>query len=160
MTYITRNANLLLLFLIVLVVASFVGATIFFQVRFTKVNTEYDTKLDELKNLTEQADNYKAVLQKAQLELELKESREETISEKYTDAKTTAEQLQKTTAELQADIDGLTAQIIEKTKQISDLTLQVANLKSDIEDKDETIEDLDDKVDCLESTSDVSEGDC
>ncbi len=167
MTYINKNANMLLLFLIVLVAGTLVGATLFFQARFTKVNAEYDAKLMELQNLTEQAENYKTILQKAQVELELKASREETFTEKYTDAKTTADQLQKTTAELQADVADLTEQIVAKSKQVSDLNKQVVQLtldvetqKDKVEDLEDEVNDLDDEVDCLSSTPDASEGDC
>lgn len=167
MSYITRNANLILLFLIIIIAGSLVGATVYFQDRFSDVNEEYDTKLAELKNVTEQVETYRDVLQKAQLELELKQSREEQFTEKYTEAKATTEQLQKTTAELEQDVIDLTSQLGQKTAQVTSLTLQVADLQSDVKAKDATIDDLqdenanlEDKVDCLETTSDSLESNC
>lgn len=167
MSYITKNANLLLLFLIVLIAGSLVGATLYFQARFTNVNTEYDTKLAELKNVTEQVNAYQETLKKAQLELELKSTREEQFTEKYTEAKQTTEQLQKSTAELEADVNDLTLQLADKTKALSDANEKNAELAADLKDEqkkvanlEDDVDDLGDEVDCLRSTSDASEGDC
>ena len=71
MSYITRNANLVLLFLVVLIAASLVGATVFFQARFKNINNEYDLKLEELNNVTAQVELYRDVVNRAQIELEL-----------------------------------------------------------------------------------------
>jgi chromosome segregation ATPase len=160
MSYITKNANLLLLFLIVLIAASLVGATVYFQARFSKVNDEYTTKLAELENVTKQVEDYRAVLQKTQVELELKQSREEQFTEKYTEAKATTDQLQKTTEELQEQVADLTLDLQTKTEQVSTLTVQVADLQSDLNAAEDDIEELDEKADCLESTADADEGNC
>lgn len=167
MSYITKNANLLLLFLVVLIAGSLVGATLYFQARFENVNSEYDAKLAELNNVSAQVEQYQETLKKAQLELELKSTREEQFTEKYTEAKQTSEQLQKTTAELEADVTDLTVQLATKTKQLSDANAKNAELASDLKDEQEKVADLedevadlDDEVDCLRGTTDASEGDC
>ena len=167
MSYITKNANLLLLFLIVLIAGSLVGATVYFQARFTNVNGDYDAKLAELKNVTDQVNQYQETLQKAQIELELKSSREEQFTEKYTEAKATTDQLQKTSAELEKDVADLTAQVAAKASQVSMLQSPVAELANDLDDEKkkttdlaDELEELDDRADCLESTDDANEGNC
>jgi len=165
MSYITRNANMILLFLIVLIAASLVGATVFFQARFTNVNQEYDIKLAELENVTAQVEEYRGVLEKAQIELELKASREEQFTEKYTEAKATADELERESQSLEVQLADAYTSIDSKIQQISALSSQVVSLESDIaakqsanDDLEDDIEDLEDKVDCLETTDDPQEG--
>ncbi|MBI4145062.1 hypothetical protein HY493_02545 [Candidatus Woesearchaeota archaeon] len=160
MSYITRNANLILLFLIIIISGSLVGATVYFQDRFTDVNEEYDQKLAELKNVTEQVETYRDVLQKAQLELELKQSREEQFTEKYTETKATAEELAQTKAELEKDVRDLTTQVNSLTLQVTGLQSSLNIEKAKVANLQDDNADLQDKVDCLESTADSSESNC
>ena len=160
MTYITKNANLLLLFLIVLIASTLVGATVFFQSRFTKVNDQYTTKLAELENVTKQVEDYRGVLQKTQVELELKQNREDQFTEKYTAAKATTDQLQKTTDELQTQVVKLTTDLQTKSEQVSSLNVQIADVSSQLTKEKVKVKDRDDTIDCLQSTDDADEGSC
>ena len=167
MSYTTRNANLILLFLILLIASSLVGATTFFQHRFAGINEQHNTKLAELNNLTTQVENYRNVLQKAQLELELKQNREEQFTEKYTQVKATSEQLAKTKAELETEVTTLTDQLSQKTTQVSTLTNQVLTVSAQLKTANSNIAALEKKVDglkddvsCLKSTADLMEGNC
>jgi uncharacterized protein (DUF3084 family) len=153
MAYITKNANLVLLLLIVLIAGSLVGATVYFQHRFGNINAEYDQKLAELNNLTAQVENYQQVLEKAQIELELKQSREEEFTDKFTTEKDRAENLED---ELAETLGLLTV----KSAEVEKLTVDVNNLQVQVSSKDDKINDLEEKVDCLEDTADLEEDDC
>ncbi|MEK6822234.1 MAG: hypothetical protein AABY13_00265, partial [Nanoarchaeota archaeon] len=83
MGYITRNANIILLFLILLSAVALVGATVYFQQRFTVINTEYNAKLAQLKNISTQLEQYQTTLTTAKQELALKGSREEELTGKF-----------------------------------------------------------------------------
>ena len=167
MSYITRNANLILLFLIFIIASTLVGATLYFQNRFDDVNSEYDSKLAELKNVTAQVESYREVLQKAQVELELKQNREEQFTEKYTEAKQTSETLTTEKASLEQQLVDATQQLSAKGAQITDLSNQVSAIsaqlntqKSLVADLNDDKSDLNDEVDCLKSTSDSMENNC
>ena len=167
MSYITRNANLILLFLIFIIASTLVSATLFFQNRFSNINEEYDSKLAELKNVTAQVESYREVLQKAQVELELKQSREEQFTEKYTEAKQTSDALAVEKSSLEQQLVDATQQLAAKSNQITDLSSQVSALsaqlntqKSLVNNLQNDIDDLEDEVDCLQSTADSLEGNC
>lgn len=167
MSYITRNANLLLLFLIFVIASSLVGATVYFQDRFNDINEEYDAKLAELNNVTAQVESYRDVLQKAQVELELKENREEQFTEKYTQAKAQTDELSATKSQLEQELADATQQLSTKNAQITDLNSQVSALNSQLNTQKALVsaleddkEDLEEAVDCLESTADSMENNC
>lgn len=164
MSYITRNANMILLFLIVLIAGSLVGATVFFQARFSSTNEEYDARVAELDSITAQVTEMQAVLEKAQLELELKASREESFTEKYAEAKGTADDLTSQNEDLEIQLADSNSQITLKNNKISTLTSQIASKDALLKSKDNTIDDLnddkddlDDEVDCLRTTGDAQE---
>jgi chromosome segregation ATPase len=166
-SYITRNANLLLLLLIFLIASSLVGATIYFQDRFTNINKQYNDKLAELNNLTVQAKNYQDVLQKAQIELDLKQNREDQFTEKYTEAKATSDALAKEKTDLNAQLTDATGQLASKNSQITSLSNQVSSLNSQVaslgSDNSKLRGDIivyKDRISCLQNTDDGSEGNC
>lgn len=174
MGYITRNANIILLFLILLSATALVGATVYFQQRFTSINTEYNTKLSQLSNITTQLEEYQGILTKAREELALKGSREEELTGKFTDIKTEKETLsqerdrllqEKTSlnvalADKTSRLTSATNTIAEKEAAITNLNKEITANKAEIRDLEADISDYDDLVDCLRDTADASEATC
>lgn len=174
MSYITRNANLILLFLIVLIATSLVAATTYFQSRFDEINNEYTAKRAQLENVSKELDVYQQILQKAKEELQLKLAREEQFTEQYTEVKTTKEQLEADKARLlkekkslednlastrtsltqaQAEVSSQKLKVSELDKEVSSLDAQVSSLNS-------RISRLNSKIDCLVSKTDAEESSC
>jgi hypothetical protein len=85
MAYITRDANYVLLFLIVIAIIIIVGVTIFYKKNFEELNEEYTLKLDELNRISEELAQKQSLLNETQLELGLKAKREEDFPTKYTE---------------------------------------------------------------------------
>ncbi len=167
MSYITRNANLILLFLIVLVATSLVGATVYFQSSFDDINKEYSQKLAELNNVSQQLEQYRSILSKAKEELQLKLAREEEFTNKFTEVRTTATQLEQDKSRLLIDKRSLETELqaarSDLTRARADLSStqnQLSATKLELDREQDRNSDLHDTVDCLESTADASEGDC
>ena len=76
MGFITKNANILLLFLILLSSVALVLATVFFQSNFDKINTEYNEKMAKLEEVSKKLKEYTT-------ELTIKEEREKEMTEHY-----------------------------------------------------------------------------
>jgi chromosome segregation ATPase len=179
--YITRNANIILLFLILLSAAALVGATVYFQTRFDSINSEYTTKMTQLRNVSTQLEEYQGILNKAKEELQLKGTREEELTTQYTDIKSAKEAIlaerdklasdkQKLTTNLAETTSRLTAAqntLSQNTQQIISMSTEIAGYKSQITDlnskitqyKDD-IDDLQDERSCLLSTADTEEANC
>jgi len=173
-SYITRNANILLLFLILLAATALVGATVYFQERFGSINTEYDAKLAQLDNVSATLEEYQEILSAAREELALKGSREDELTSKFTSVKTEKEEIETQRDTLKSDKKTLEAQLAIKTNEVNTLNNElglkdatIISLKDDIDDLeddivklDDDVDDLQDEVDCLESTPDAGEGSC
>lgn len=174
MGYITRNANVILLFMILIAATALVGATIYFQSRFTAINDEYNDKLAQLRNVSTQLEQYQGVLSTAKEELALKGTREQDLTSKYTTVKGEKEALAAERDGLLTDKASLQTALESRTTELTSAKNQVLNdqsiingLRSDISTLQaqnanlrDDVEDLEDQVDCLEDTPDAQEASC
>jgi len=119
MAFITKNANMILLFLIVLSSTSLVAATVFFQSNFDRINEEYNLKLSELNRISKDLDAKQTLLKKLESEISVKEEREEKLGEQFSEIKSTAEQLASQKKQLQ-----LTAEQLEKELEDTETLLR------------------------------------
>jgi hypothetical protein len=72
MSYITRNANLILLLLIIVSAAALVGATVYFQLNFNRINGAYTLKMEQLDKITDELEAKQFALKKIQDDLAIK----------------------------------------------------------------------------------------
>src|SRR3989338_7300647 len=113
MTFITQNANIALLFLIVLASAGLVAATLYFQANFSKINEAYDLRLEELSHVTEELESQKKVLAEVSSEAQLKAKREEEISGKFGEIKSEKETLEQQKVSLDKQLSASEGQVSE-----------------------------------------------
>lgn len=174
MAYITRNANIVLLFLILISAVALVAATVFFQENFDRINRAYNTKLTQLNEVTKDLQEKQAALDQIKNELTLKAAREEEFTQQYTTVreertKLTGEkeqltelkesletELESTESELQATKNSLEAAKGENERLKIDLT----KAESDIKQLKDDIDELEADVSCLKAKNDSEEGTC
>ncbi|HLC85845.1 MAG TPA: hypothetical protein VJG30_00975 [Candidatus Nanoarchaeia archaeon] len=142
MGFIQENANIKLFLLIVIVAGLAVALTVVYQQSYKDINQKYSSKLKELNQTFEQLTGTQSLLNKTKEDLELKEVREEDLTEQYT-------KIKKARDSLEADNNKLKVQLEQKEKKLQDLTGEVDKLKNDIETKNEEIEDMEQEVDSL-----------
>ena len=148
MNYMKRNVNIFLLFLIVIMLGSFATFTV------TWKNIEDDLQGDksELVNLyTDTAENL--ALREAQLnvtleEFAVKQTREQSLSDRYSDIRDVNAQLTLDLAQTRKDladtelileaakqdVEAKEARIVTLQDDITDLNSQISSLKNEIED--------------------------
>lgn len=181
MSYITRNANILLLFLIIFSAAALVGATVYFQLNFDRINGAYTLKMDQLNKVSDELEAKQFELKKLSDDLSLKSQREEQLSGQYTEVRTEKEgletqkkkltteklslqeELEKTEQTLyktQNDLAAKKALAAELTAEKDKLVLELDLVKDDRDRLEADIADLGDLVDCLETTADDDENGC
>lgn len=118
--YFHKNVNLTLLLFIVFMVLAITGVSVYFQNVFSKINADYNSKLDALNKVSGELKEKKELLNTTSSALELKEKKEEEISSEYTILKRLRDNLQierdnfedalkKTQAELKDKEQNLTA---------------------------------------------------
>ncbi len=133
MGFITKNANMILLFLIMLSAASLVGATVFFQMNFEKINTEYNQKLQQLKTVSTQLQAQQALLDSIKGELSVKSEREQQLGQKFTEVKTTKEQLETQTKQLETTKEQLQSELQNTESTLRDAQEDVEAKKTQID---------------------------
>ncbi len=148
MSFITKNANIVLLFLILLSSASLVGATVFFQMNFEKINAEYNQKMQQLQVVSRELQSQQALLGKVKGELSLKVERESELGEKFTEVKETKEQLETQKAQLERSKEQLESEL-----ESTETNLRTTQIELDA--KKDTIKTLTDENENLESQVDV-----
>lgn len=139
MGFITNNANVMLLFLIVASATILVAATVYFQTNFNALNTEYNEKLAKLNEVSRELEAQEAILKKVKEELTLKSVRESEFTEKYTGIKSEKEQLEMTKEELEKKKTELEADIDEAEKRLIARTQELESKETQLRDKDAQI---------------------
>ena len=174
MAYTTKNANLILLFLIGVSVVVLIGATVYYQINFDDINTRYDTKVKALDETSAKLAERNKILDKTRKELTLKAEREEEFTERYTEVRGERDVLEGEKEDLtkerdnlvadvenlQTDVQQLKADVIYEQLENSKLKADNENLEQDVSLKKQIIDDLQDEVACLESTVDANENTC
>lgn len=120
MSYINRNANVVLLFLVVLSLTVLVGATVYFQQNFSGINKEYNEKLAHLEEMEKQLNQKSAALNKTREELVLKSERETEFTEQYTKEKEDKESAQKENEKLNSQVSSLDSQLDSAQRTLKD----------------------------------------
>ena len=133
MGFITKNANIILLFLIMLSAASLVGATVFFQMNFEKINAEYNQKLKQLQVVSQQLEQEQTMLDKIKSELNVKSEREQQLGEKFTEVKTNKEQLETQKKQLETTTEQLQTELQSTNSQLNNAQADVETKKIQID---------------------------
>ena len=139
MSYMRKNVNFFLLFIIVVIIISLVGLTTYYEKTYKNLSSSYDTKLDEINRLLESLNAERTKLNQTSYELNIKQEREEELSGQYlgvkSDLNTTQNQLDTTKAELdatQATLDTTENALASAQQQVDSLVATVATQKSAI----------------------------
>ena len=148
MSFITKNANLILLFLIMLSAAALVGATVFFQMNFERINTEYNEKLQQLQVVSKELETQQAILSKVKGELTVKTERESELGERFTEVRGEKETLEGQKTKLESQKSQLETEL-ESTEGILRTT------QFEVEAKKDVIKTLTNENDLLEIQVDV-----
>ena len=138
MGFMKKNVNAILLLLIVLVAASIVGLTSYYQMSFHNLSSDYHQKVGELQKTASELEVSQVQLNETAVELQLKTEREQDLSGKFTQEREekrividelndTREQLAETKAVLASTRTELS--IVNQTLQVKTEELDEANAK-------------------------------
>jgi len=153
MGFITKNANILLLFLILVSSVALVFSTVFFQSNFDKINEEYNDKMAELQKASSELNSTKHILLNYREELSLKSAREKEFGEQFSVVQTEKQKIATEKEKLAAQKESLDAELTtteqEKKKLKNELSSKlslISSLENDLAeceaDKDDCEADL------------------
>lgn len=164
MAFLKNNVNTILLFLIVLIIASFTSFTIYYNNKYENLTAEYEETYDQLRLVTEEKALREFQLNKTLSDYESKIDREQDLTYKYSGIRDVnqnlSNELNQKIAEIlkvRTDLATKTAQLDHANTVISDKTKEITGLKTDLSSANSRIEelrhDLDDCEDELAAAS-------
>lgn len=154
MAFITKNANMILLFLIVLSSTSLVAATVFFQANFDRINEEYNSKLSELNRISKDLETKQTLLNKLESEISVKEEREEKLGEQFSEVKSTAQQLETQKKQLEMTAEQLEEELENSEMLLRDTQNELSAKKDQVNSLTAENAQLDTKLDVCEDLRD------
>src|SRR3989344_4091584 len=166
MAYLAKNINAFLVFLLILLLASLAGITLYYQSNYVELAKNYDTKIKEVNTLIDDLQLQKTKVNETVSELTLKQQREEKLSSQYVDVKSTNDQLignvsplPKKLTETKNDLIGAQKNIVGLNQQIGTLQNDVSVLQSDVQKKVQSIKIIEARIDHALSTIEDLQGD-
>ncbi len=160
MSYFKRNINFMLLFMILIIMLSFVGFTAYYKLTFSNLTAEYTQKVTELNKL-----NYELGLRRQQLnetlvQYEFKTQREQDLSDKYTSVKDENLKLVVTLENTKGELESKKNELATAKSDLEKAKADLATAQNQIAVLDARVDNLEDERDCLQDTPDATEGDC
>jgi chromosome segregation ATPase len=155
MSFLKRNVNLGLLFLIIIVSASFVSMGLYYNENYGTLANNYNIKLEHLQSVTENLTSAKARIDQTTSVLKIKEEDETELNKRYNELRDENEDLKQRNAGLDADLKEKTSELSTKTSDLADAKTRIAVLEEEIvkleRDKFILNDQLDDLEDLLDS---------
>lgn len=84
MSYIKRDVNIILLFLMIGIIAALIGITTYYQTTYLNLSKGYTSKINEYNQLLTNLEKNRLKLNETMAQFELKSEREADLTEKYT----------------------------------------------------------------------------
>lgn len=142
MAFMKKNINFGLMLIIIALLVGFTGFSIYYQTTYLKLSQDYKTKVTELNDLSKALTIERSTLNQTNLQLQIKEEREQDIGTKYTVLKSQKEQLESDKTKLQADLSQKNQKILELSNEVSKLEVDILNVKNQLDVANEDISDL------------------
>ena len=150
-----RDVNFGLLLIIMATLICFSIFTVHYQNTFKNLSSNYYGKLNELDNVAQQLTLEKGKLNQTSYQLQVKEKRENELSDIYSDLRTEKEEVE---ADLKETQDALAAEkekVIETQDELTATLNELTLTKSDLQQAYEKISRLDDEINDLEDEIDT-----
>ncbi|HLC47011.1 MAG TPA: hypothetical protein VJI75_04725 [Candidatus Nanoarchaeia archaeon] len=156
MSFMRRNVNFFLLFVIIVIVLSLVGLTTYYEKTYQNLSTSYDAKLNEINKLLENLNAERTTLNQTSYELTVRKEREGELSGQYTEVKGTLKEkqveLDQTKASLETaknDLADTENALAVEQQKVATSIVTLAEQQSDINDLKKDKEELRDDLNAV-----------
>ncbi len=146
MAYIKKSVNIVLLVLLALIIASFIGFTTYYEQVYKNISVEHNLKLSQVAELNKNVSTQKEELSKINTELQQKIRDKEKFDALYTDV---VEEKDVLSAELSSTIASLKktqADLETANEEIRSLNAEVKDLQGELDEKEEEISVLNNRI--------------
>lgn len=154
MAIMKKDINFILLVLILVVLVLFSGFATYFQRSFKNLSTDYNTKLNELQEVTSDLMTQKKILNTTSYELEIKAKREEDYSTKYTTLKDERDKLADEKQQLETSLLQRTQELSSKISELESARTEIVSFKVRITELNDEIVQYKSKISSLNNKID------
>ena len=159
MSYMQRNVNIFLLFMIVLMLGSFAAFTVYYKNTYNGLSSTFLSLKGDYEKTAEELSLRRAQLNTTLEEYEVKKTREQSLSEKYSDIRDVNSQLtldlaqtRKNLADAELEVTQKETELSEKDTKINDLNSQISSIQSQVSSLKDQVKNLKDNLDACESS--------
>ena len=160
MAILKRDVNFIFFILIIITVVSFAGFTTYYEASFRNISNEYDTKIAELTDVTQDLLEKKTILTETNQELD--KTKEQVLGREklYDDLRDERDDIFAERDALKENLFQTKAELSQKIAQVSDLSAQVVTLDNKVDDLQEEVEEWKDKRNECEDVAEGLGGSC
>ena len=154
MAYMKRNVNFGFFLLLVAVLISLAGLSLYYQATFKALYMDYQMRIEDLKNVSSTLGTEKAKLEQTSQQLTIKEEREKELSTQYTELRTDKEKLEDEKAKLQTQLTARTNELKLKKAELFTAQAELSTTKTSLASAQTTISGLRSDINELEDEKD------
>lgn len=132
MSFIKKDVNFGLLFLIIILAVSVAFLGIYYNRNYNELSESHTEQLNALKKVTDELLFHKSRLNRTAADLKIKEQDESELSRKYSELRDEKETLDNENQLLKTDLSAKTTEIIVKTNQLLQANSEIAQKKNEI----------------------------
>jgi len=118
MAFMRRDVNIGLLILIIATIVLFSGFSVYYQSTFKRVSLDYQNKLEQLSDVTQELSTQKLKLNETYSQRIKVEEDKRTLDARYKDVSDENEQLNDDNSNLRSEISSTKSQLAEKSAQL------------------------------------------
>lgn len=145
MAYIKKRVNVVLLLLIAVIIASFIGFTTYYEIIYKDISTEYNLKKSQLEILNQNLSIQSGKLSETTAELQRKVEDKKRFDVLYTVSVEEKNALQEELTTTTATLENTRTELNEATEQVRSLNAEVKDLKVELDEKEVEIAGLDEQ---------------
>ena len=155
MSFIKKDVNFGLLFIVILLAVAIASIGIYYNQKYGSLSENYHTQLDNLEQVTEDLLFHKSRLNQTASDLKVKEQDESDLNRRYTEMRDEKEKVDKRNTELDAGLREKSDQLVTATNDLLAAKSEIADQKTEIADLDRKIEVYKAKIHNLEDNFDT-----
>ncbi|MBR9699434.1 hypothetical protein GOV09_03195 [Candidatus Woesearchaeota archaeon] len=139
MSFMKKNLNLGLLFIIMLLAVSLTAIGVYYNLNYNSLSAEYTTQLTNLQDVTDELFLQKSRLNQTAADLRVKEQDETELSSKFSDIRGENIKLTGENANLKTELTSRTNELVTKTNQLLVAQSELITVKSELENQESLI---------------------
>ncbi len=145
MSFIQKNLNTKLLFLLLALILGIAVLTLIYSSSFHIINDKYKVKVEQLNKTFNQLLNSQNIINKTKEELTLKSEREQNLSSQFTDLKQINTKTENQKAQLEKTKEELEKELLDEKRQLLDALDENDNLQQELDHAKKTVREQQDE---------------